>query len=84
MEKFLVTTLDNPYNPFTQFDDWNLFDQSAGYNTCGYLARIAQTSSELSEEEHTNAINKAVDEICRINSLGIYKRIGMNNDKTEK
>jgi len=78
MEQFFVTTLDNPFCPFTQFDNWHAFDQDKGYNTCAYLARIVESSPELSEEEQIKAVNSAVDEICRLNVLGIYKRIGAN------
>lgn len=75
MAKRLVTTIDNPFNPFTEFDDWYEFDVSKGYNTCAYLARIANTSNELSDAEKEEAINLAVDEICRLNILGIYRKV---------
>ena len=26
-----LTTIDNPYNPFTQFDDWFMFDIEHNY-----------------------------------------------------
>ena len=38
-----LTTFDNPFNPFDQFDDWYLFDVEKGYCSCGYLDRIAKT-----------------------------------------
>ncbi len=47
-EEYMLTTEDNPYNPFTNFDEWYAFDTQKGYNTCGYLARVSFTSSELS------------------------------------
>lgn len=75
MSKLLVTTLDNPFNPFTQFDEWFAFDTDKGYNTCSYLARIAKTSNELSEKDEEQAINVAVEEIVRMNVLGIYKKV---------
>ena len=31
----LVTTADNPFSPFTQFDSWFMYDMRMGYNTCG-------------------------------------------------
>ena len=37
----MITTIDNPYNPFTQFDEWYAFDEGKGYCTSGYLARIS-------------------------------------------
>ena len=70
-----VTTLDNPYDYFTQFDEWYAFDTQHGYNTCGYVDRIAKTSNELSEHDRMIAINDAVDEILAMNVLGIYVKV---------
>lgn len=71
----MLTTIDNPYNPFTQFDEWNAFDQSKGYHTCAYLGRIAKTSHELSEDEETREIDAAIDAILKLNVLGIYRKV---------
>lgn len=75
MEPTMITTLDNPYNPFTQFDEWYAFDEAKGYHTCSYLARIAKTSNELSEKENLIEQEKAIDEIISLNLLGIYKKV---------
>lgn len=72
---YMLTTTDNPFNPFTQFDDWFLYDESKGYHTCSYLARIARTSSELSDLENENEIARAINEIVSFNILGIYKKV---------
>ena len=74
MEAVMLTTVDNPYDPFTQFDDWLSFDRSKGYFTNEYLARIAKTSDELSETDEQLAIQTAINEIVRLNILGIYKK----------
>ena len=29
---YMLTTVDNPYNPFDQFNHWLLFDTENGYN----------------------------------------------------
>ena len=71
----MLTTADNPYNPFTQFDEWQKFDESKGYYTCAYLARIVKTSDELSETDEALAIQQGIDEIIRLNVLGIYKKV---------
>ena len=71
----MLTTADNPFDPFTQFDEWLRFDESKGYKTCAYLARIAKTSDELSETDQNLAIQSAIDEIIRMNVLGIYKKV---------
>lgn len=73
--ELMVTTVDNPWDPFTQFLEWYTFDTVSGYNTCGYLARLTRSSSELSEPDQRVAINQAVEEIVRENVLGIYKKV---------
>lgn len=72
---YALTTLDNPYNPFDQFNQWFMFDTEKGYNSCSYLARIAQTSDEMSEQEYNREVERAIDEIVMINPLGIYKKV---------
>lgn len=71
----MLTTADNPFNPFTHFNEWLSFDESKGYNTCAYLARIAKVSDALSETEEAIAIRDAIDEIVRLNILGIYRKV---------
>ena len=75
MDSFpMLTTIDNPYDPFTQFDDWKAFDEFMGYYTCEYLARIVVTSPDLSPAEANLEVDRAINEICRINPLGIYRK----------
>ena len=71
----MLTTIDNPFDPFTQFDEWRTFDEVKGYNTCSYLARIVKRSDELSEADEALAIEQAIDEILKLNILGIYRKV---------
>jgi hypothetical protein len=75
MKDVMLTTIDNPFDPFTQFDEWKAFDEEKGYYTCNYLARIVKTSDELSETDEALAIEQAIDEIVRLNILGIYRKV---------
>lgn len=72
---FALTTFDNPFDPFDQFDSWFRFDVEKGYNSCGYLARIAQTSESFSDEENNAEIERAIDEIILNDFLNIYKKL---------
>ena len=78
MEVLMLTTTDNPYDPFTQFDEWFAFDERHGYHTCGYIDRIAKSSSELSPEDQIYAINSAIEEILKYNIYGNYKKVSKN------
>lgn len=75
MSKCCITTIDNPYDPFDQFDSWYMFDMDKGYNSCAYLDRIARTSDQLSEEENDREIERAIDEIIKYDFMGIYKKV---------
>jgi hypothetical protein len=71
----MLTTVDNPYNPSTQFDEWYEFDVAAGYNTTSLLARIVKTSDELSEADQDAALEDAIDEIVKENVSGMHRKI---------
>lgn len=71
----MLTTKDNPFDPFDQFDDWFNFDEQQGYHTCSYLGRIVRTSDEMSDEQVSREVNRAVDEILRYDFAGIYKKV---------
>ena len=75
MIKYALTTIDNPFDPFDEFDSWYRFDVDKGYNCCSYLDRIARTSDQMSEEENALEIKRAIDEIIKYDFRGIYKRV---------
>ena len=67
MARTMITTTDNPYNPFTQYDEWASYDEAAcGYYSSSYVARIAALSPDFSEAEMDQAIEDAVDEITEM------------------
>jgi len=71
----MVTTTDNPFDPFTQFDEWRRWDEDAGYHTLPYLARITRTSDELSLADQDAAVEWAIDEIVNENINGMYEKV---------
>lgn len=80
--EYMLTTFDNPYNPFEHFEQWFLFDVEKGYNTCSLLARIAQTTDDMGEAEYNNEIDRAIDEIIYYDPFNIYQKIHKNDDIT--
>ena len=67
MARTLITTTDNPFNPFTQYEQWAAYDEvECGYFSMPYLARIAATSPDLTEKEMEQVIEDACDEICEM------------------
>lgn len=79
MNECMLTTIDNPFNPFEEFDKWFLFDVEKGYNSCAYLARIARTSDQLTEKENNEEIERAIDEIIKFDFMNIRKKVKRTN-----
>ena len=71
----MLTTIDNPFDPFEQFASWFMFDVEKGYNTCGRLMRIAQVNDDMSEIEKNNAIDSAIDTLIKYDFLDIFKKV---------
>ena len=71
----MLTTVDNPYDPFTEYREWSAFDESRGYYTPQLLARVAITSSELSETDQDLALEAAIEEIVKYNVSGMHMKV---------
>ena len=66
----MLTTVDNPFDPFEQFDSWFMFDVEKGYYSCSKLARTLDRMGisvfeGLSQQEIDNATEAAIDEIIK-------------------
>jgi hypothetical protein len=68
---YMLTTIDNPWNPFTHYDEWYAWDRDHGYDSPGLLARIANVSFELSDSDNDQSILDAIDEIVNQNVSGM-------------
>lgn len=73
--EYMLTTVDNPFDPFTQFDEWLAYDIQLGYNTSAFLARIAKVSNDLSLPDQDKAIQDAIDEIVKENVSGMWRKV---------
>ena len=71
----MLTTVDNPFDPFDDFTSWFLFDIEKGYDSCGKVMRIAKLSDDLTEKEEDVEIERAIDEIIKYDPLDVYKKV---------
>lgn len=70
-----ISTIDNPYDPFDNFEQWMLFDVQKGYNSCGLLARIATYSDAMTDEEVRKETERAINEIIRLDLTDNYIKV---------
>lgn len=75
MRVHMLTTVDNPYNPFTQFHEWRVWDENHGYYSLPLLARVVRSSNDLSDSDQTMAIELGIEEIVRENVSGMHRRV---------
>ena len=72
MEKHMLTTFDNPYNPFVDFSSWYMYDCEMQHNTCSRLARIAEINNEMTENEIDAVKEEAMNFIVKYDLEGIF------------
>ena len=77
----MLTTFDNPYNPFDDFTLWMMYDKEQGYNTCERLALIAKLSDDMSQDEIDAETDRAMDEIIFYDFLNIYKKVWQDSEQ---
>jgi hypothetical protein len=72
---FMLSTVDNPYSPFTQFQEWYAFDELKGYGTLSTMAYLITTSQELSENDQEEAIDDVINEMMQYDFLDHYIKV---------
>lgn len=75
MASVRLSTFDNPYDPFADFYKWYVWDELHGYNSCGYLDKIARTSNQFSDYENSEEIERAIDEIIANDFTGMRCKV---------
>lgn len=86
--EFMLTTVDNPFDPFDNFDEWRMFDirkstEIGMLPCCEYLAKFADISDEMTQKEQNKVIEQAIDEIITYNSMREFKKVSKEFDVEE-
>lgn len=79
--EYMLTTVDNPFNPFTMYDEWYAYDVRMGYNTTSFLDRVAHQSYDISEPDQALVVQQAIDDIIRENVSGMWRKVSRNSMK---
>lgn len=84
MIEHMLTTVDNPFDPFDAPDPWEAWDQRAGYNTISFLSRVLVSSDEMSDADQRLALEQAIDEIVRENVNGMYMKVSRQTSDSQR
>ena len=74
----MLTTFDNPFDPFEQFTSWLMFDKEKGYDSCERLARMLNLSDDLTQKEINEETERAIDKLIELDFLNIFKKVTRN------
>lgn len=72
--QYTITTYDNPWDPWTHYDEWEAFDLEFGYKTWQKVAKIALLSPNVNETEDEDSIDFAINELCEL-LPAVYTRV---------
>ena len=67
-----LTTIDNPYDPFDQFEEWFQYDVQHSYNCCGLVALLAETSDSMTEQEKDSILFEGMKQLIETDPLNQY------------
>ena len=64
-EDLMLTTVDNPYDPKSDYDKWRSWDLERGYNTEEYIARLLYLNEPNLDIDDEFSVNVATNEAVR-------------------
>lgn len=73
--EYMLSTIDNPFDPFTQFDEWYAYDLNKGYDSLGLVARVSLANDALSDKENALLDNYAIEGILETDATGLFIKI---------
>ena len=67
---FALTTSDNFFDPFENFESWFAFDQANNYNSSGLIDRLAFTVTDLGNNLEKESSVNAMQDAIRLDLTG--------------
>lgn len=71
----VLTTIDNPFNPKTQYSNWKTWDERLGYYTEAYIARVANVPLDVDIDDDVlidQFVRQAYQSILDHDDSGLY------------
>lgn len=74
-KQFMLTTIDNPFNPFEDYKSWLSFDKDHHYDSAEKVMRIAKITDDMTMFEENAEIERAIDRIIQLDFLNVYQKV---------
>ena len=74
-KQFMLTTIDNPFNPFDNWNEWLSFDKDHHYDSSEKLMRFAEITDDMTMFEEEAEKERAIDTIVKRDFLNIYQKV---------
>ena len=71
----MLSTIDNPFNPFEDYSSWLMFDKEKGYDSAERLKKKKKITDDMTQKEENEEIERAIDEIIRYDILNVYIKV---------
>lgn len=71
----MLTTVDNPFNPFDRFEDWYNYDLYLDHGCCELIGRIGASSIDASPASQHREYEATINHIIEHDPLHIYKKV---------
>src|SRR5690348_16656515 len=71
----VLTTIDNPYNPKTDYMKWKQWDEENGYYTESFIARLLMMEEDFDMDDELGVValtNKVIMDILVNDPLNVY------------
>lgn len=78
VKQSMITTFDNPFDPFEQFHEWYSFDKEHDYDSSEKVMRLANIADDMPEIVQIRAINSAIDRLIALDFANIYTKVTKN------
>ena len=72
---YKLTTIDNPFHPVDERDQWERFDLDHGYNTDALVEKLSGFSDDMTEAEIRRAENDVMDDLVRLDLECKYRKV---------
>ena len=77
MREVMLTTLDNEFDPFDNFDSWLIRDIELQHFTCELLGKLVEPliSEEMSQPEIDLVTEQVIDDIIKYDPEHIFQKL---------